>query len=236
MSRRSLDFAYLEREVSQALLNTADPSPSAVERWSFALGFLIAGIASLVGTLIGGSTGLRIVQVGLVLELAGVLVSVVCFVRRVWGTFAHKHVGLASDLDRDFEELQRVLTWLRTFPYEERSRRLRFLQGRKATFAYRFGLIAGGVERLGVLPVLGLLYLQFKDWEFGDWEALGRVHMVGGLLLWMLLLTYLGAWWLAGLKGRVDLYEILLTEACIEPSPVADAGEESERCVVLSTP
>lgn len=43
--------------------------------------------------------------------------------------------------------------------------------------------------------------------------------MVGGLLLWMLLLTYLGTWWLAGLKSRVDLYEILLAEACIEPSP-----------------
>ena len=109
MSRRSLDFACLEREVSQALLNTADPSPSTVERWSFASGFLIAGIASLVGTLVGGSNGLRIVQTGVVLELAGLFVSVICLVRREWGTFAHKHVGLASNLDRDFEELQKVL-------------------------------------------------------------------------------------------------------------------------------
>lgn len=231
----SMDFAQVEQRVSQALLNTADPSPGALERWSFALGFFLAGIASLVGTLVGGLPGLRIVQTGLILELVGLLVSVVCLVTREWRTFAHKYVGFASDLDRDFDEFQRVLTWLRTFPHEERARRLRFLQGRKATFAYRFGLFAGSVERLGVLPVIGVLYLQFKDWEFGDWGALGRVHMVGGLLLWMLLLTYLGAWWLAGLKGRVDLYEILLTEACIEPSPATDAREESERCVVLSS-
>lgn len=236
MSNQSLDFAHLERRVSQALLNTADPSPEALERWSFALGFFLAGIASLAGTLVGGLYGLRIVQAGLILELVGLLVSVICLVRREWRTFAHKHVGFASALDRDFDELQKMLTWLRTFPHEERARRLRFLGGRKATFAYRFGLIVGGVERLGVLPVLAVLYLQFKDWEFGDWEALGRVHMVGGLLLWMLLLTYLGAWWLAGLKGRVDLYEILLTEACVEPSLAADAGEESERCVVLGSP
>lgn len=235
MPHQSLDFAHLERQVSQALLKTSDPSPGAVERWSFALGFFIAGVASLLGTLIGGSTGLRIVQAGLVFELAGLIMSAVCLVRREWRTFAHKHVGFASDLDRDFDEFQKVLTWLRTFSHEERACRLRFLQGRKATFAYRFGLYAGGVERLGVLPVLGLLYLQFKDWEFGDWEALGRVQMVGGLLLWMLLLTYLSAWWLAGLKGRVDLYEILLTDACIEPSPAADAGEEPERSVVLSS-
>ncbi|AHX14780.1 hypothetical protein CH75_17440 [Dyella jiangningensis] len=234
MSHQSLDFALVERRINQALLNTADPSPKALERWSFAPGFFLAGIASLVGTLVGGLTGLRIVQTGLILELVGLLVSVICLVRCEWATLAHKYVGFASDLDRDFDEFQQVLTWVRTFPHEERARRLRFLQGRKATFAYRFGLVVGGVERLGVLPVLGVLYLQFKDWEFGDWEALGRVHMVGGLLLWMLLLVYLGAWWLAGLKGRVDLYEILLTEACIEPSPATDTGKESERCVVLS--
>lgn len=234
MLHKPLDFAQLERQVSQALLNTADPSPGAIERWSFALGFFIAGIASLVGTLIGGPPGLRIVQTGFVLELVGLLVSVVCLVRREWGTFAHKHRGFASDLDRDFAEVQNLLSWLRTFPHEERFRRLRFLQGRKAIFASRFGLIAGGVERLGVLPVLGVLYLQFKDWEFGDWAALGRVHMVGGLLLWMLLLTYLGAWWLAGLKGRVDLYEILLAEACVEPKSVTDKSMEVERGVALS--
>jgi hypothetical protein len=39
------------------------------------------------------------------------------------------------------------------------------------------------------------------------------VHLVGGLLLWMLFLAYLLSWWLVGLGTRWDAYEALLIEA-----------------------
>jgi hypothetical protein len=78
---------------------------------------------------------------------------------------------------------------------------------------FRLGLLTGGVERLGVLPVLIALYFQFKDWKFGYWQALGQVNLAGGLLLWALLLLYLGGWWLIRLKLRLDTYEMLLAEA-----------------------
>ncbi len=75
------------------------------------------------------------------------------------------------------------------------------------------GLFIGSLQRLGILSLLAILYVQFKDWRFGDWQAFGQVHMVGGLLLWALFLAYLIAWWLVGLGARWDAYEALLIEA-----------------------
>jgi hypothetical protein len=65
--------------------------------------------------------------------------------------------------------------------------------------------------------LLALLYLQLKDWPFGDWKGLfDHVHLVGGLLLWILLIAYCVAWWAARTKGRFDVYEALLAEAGVE--------------------
>ena len=61
--------------------------------------------------------------------------------------------------------------------------------------------------------MLAILYVQFKDWRFGDWQAIGQVHMLGGLLLYALFLAYLLSWWLVGMGTRWDAYEALLIEA-----------------------
>jgi hypothetical protein len=41
----------------------------------------------------------------------------------------------------------------------------------------------------------------------------------------MVVITYFLSWWVARAKGRLDLYEMLLTEASIR----ASGGEEAER-------
>ena len=71
----------------------------------------------------------------------------------------------------------------------------------------------GGVERLGILPLLLALYLQFKDWEWGDWGMLAEVNLIQGLLIWALVLVYLSGWRLVRLHARVESYERLLIEA-----------------------
>lgn len=75
------------------------------------------------------------------------------------------------------------------------------------------GLFSGGMERLGFVPVLALLYVQFKDWKLGDWGAFAKINAVGAVLLWGLLLSYLASWWGVSRKTRVDPYESLLREA-----------------------
>jgi len=83
-------------------------------------------------------------------------------------------------LDADYVGYRQLVDWLCSFPPQEVARRQRYLRDRKATLGYRLGLFTGGMERLGVLPVLVVLYLQFKDWGFGDWEsALGAASHMG---------------------------------------------------------
>lgn len=78
---------------------------------------------------------------------------------------------------------------------------------------HRTGVFMGGIERLGVLPVLLALYLQFKDWEWGDWAMLAEVNLVQGLMILALLLAYLLGWYFVGLNARMDAYEQVLAEA-----------------------
>lgn len=137
----------------------------------------------------------------------------VCFVRREWRTFHRRHDKLSRELDRDYDQWRELVTAMRRFPRAELARRLRYLSTRKSSLAYRMGLVTGSVQRLGILPLLAILYVQFKDWRFGDWQAFGQVHMLGGLLLWALFLTYLLSWWAVGLGTRWDAYEVLLIEA-----------------------
>ena len=79
--------------------------------------------------------------------------------------------------------------------------------------SYRLGLAMGGIERLGVFPVLIALYLQFKDWKWGDWAALADVNLVAGLLIWAMVLLYGVGWILIGLKVRLDTYQSILEES-----------------------
>jgi hypothetical protein len=115
-------------------------------------------------------------------------------------------------LDKDYVAFREYVAWLGEFPNAEIGRRLRYIRDRKEMMSYRLGLFTGGLERFGIFPLLVALYLQFKDWRFGDWSALGRVNMLGGLLLWALLLAYIGGWFLIRLRTRLDTYEALLAE------------------------
>lgn len=201
------------------------PTFGGIARVGSALRGSSAGMASLIGTLIDGWAGVRVVRVGLAFELIFLGISAVAFIRRNWKMFRASKRNYAKDLDHDYGEYMRFLGWLRNFKEEDLSRKLRYVRDRKGSMTFRLGLLTGGVERLGVLPVLVALYFQFKDWEFGDWQALGQVNLAAGLLLWALLLLYLGGWWLIRLKLRLDTYEILLAEATRDRPADMTAGK-----------
>ncbi|RDY66904.1 hypothetical protein DX912_11415 [Lysobacter soli] len=74
----------------------------------------------------------------------------------------------------------------------------------------RMGLLLGGIQRLGVLPLLIALYLQFRNWEWGDWAGAFDVNLLAGLLIWAMLLLYAAGWLLVGLRTRLDSYVGLL--------------------------
>lgn len=187
--------------------------PGPWERWSFAIGFLGAGAGMLFGVLLEGHFGVVAAIVGLVVELSGFALSLMLMVKREWRTFRYAKRTYARELDSDFRKYQQYVNALRRYPAIERGKRLRYILDRRRTLQHRLGLFSGGLERLGILPVIVVLYLQFKDWEWGDWSMLAEVNLVQGLLLWALLLGYAVGWYLIRLNVRVELYELLLAES-----------------------
>lgn len=213
MTNEPLTYALIEKKIDQYAKDVGNDKPGLVERLAFGA-TMVSLIPLLLATQFGKSrTVVLVLAICTVLLLIALGVGMVCFVRREWHTFHRRHDKLSRELDHDYDQWRELVVAMRSFPRAELARRLRYLSARKSSLAYRMGLFTGSVQRLGILPLLAILYLQFKDWRFGDWQALGQVHMVGGLLLWALFLAYLGAWWLVGLGTRWDAYEALLIEA-----------------------
>lgn len=214
---RGLSFELLDEWIAQYIKTTDSKSkPGPWERWTFALALFVPGICAPVGVWLANETGLLLVRIGLAVEVTLLVVSVAFSVRREWATFARANNAYARELDGSYRLYRGIVEKLRKFSRRDVHRRLRFVEGLRGRVAYRMGLFTGGMERLGIVPVLVVLYLQFKDWRFADWEALAKVNMVGALLLWMLLISYLLSWWMVKLRNRVDLFESLLRDALAE--------------------
>jgi hypothetical protein len=205
-------FDELAQKVDSYAARTDTNRPGKVERWSFAIALLVAGFGVLAGPVIGGRLGLTVTKASLFVECLSFFVFLIVLVKREWRTFGYAHRSFAQELDVDYLTYHEYVSWLGNFSDAEVGRRLRYIRDRKGMMSYRLGLFTGGLERFGILPVLIALYLQFKDWSFGDWTTFGRVNMLGGLLLWALLLVYVGGWFLIRLRTRLDVYEALLAE------------------------
>jgi len=213
MTNEPLTYALIEKKIDRYAKDVDDDKPDIVERLAFGTA-MVSWIPLLLAIqFLKSRAAVFVLGVCTVLLLIALAIGVVYFVRREWRTFYRRHDKLSRELDHDYDQWRELVVAMRSFPRAELARRLRYLSARKSSLAYRMGLFTGSVQRLGILPLLAILYLQFKDWRFGDWQALGQVHMVGGLLLWMLFLAYLISWWLVGLGTRWDAYEVLLIEA-----------------------
>ena len=213
MTNEPLTYSLIEKEIEQYIKEASDGKPGTLERGAVLISVGLLIVVCIAAPFVKSVVALRFLQIGIWLSLIAIVISFGYTVRRDWRMFYRRHDKFSRDLDRDFDLWRKLVVAMKSFPKDELAHRLRYLSARKSSLAYRLGLLTGSVQRLGILPLLAILYVQFKDWSFGEWQAFGQIHTAGGLLLWMLLLTYLGAWWLVGLGTRWDAYEALLTEA-----------------------
>lgn len=212
--RPPFSFAWLEECIVEHVQDTDDAAMTWFERYAM-IGVVAAGaLAIMAYVVLRNAMGLRILQYGVVLQWVCVVLLCIRLGYRAWHAYKRQYKDFARDLDDIYVPYRNIVTALRAYPAAEITQRLRYVRDRKATLTYRHALLSGGMEKIGILPLLALMYLQLKDWSFGNWkDLLDHVHLVGSVLLWMLLMMYLAAWWGARIKGRLDLYEALLTEA-----------------------
>jgi hypothetical protein len=207
-------FVWLEKRIAECNQDIDDTVMTRFERYVVIGVVAIGGLSILAYLLLRNRLGLQIMQAGALLQWALVLAFLIRVSYRGWRAYKRQYMDIATELDSFYVRYQYLVDDLRTYPAVEIARHLRYIRDRKTTLIYRHVLLSGGMEKIGILPLLALLYLQLKDWSFGDWKGLlDHVHLVGGLLLWILLIAYCIAWWAARTKGRLDVYEVLLMEA-----------------------
>lgn len=208
-----LDFPALAQAMTH-YLQVADPNPTAqYERWGLAIGLMGAAIAMLFGTLLQGTAALVFAVAGLVMEVIGLSLTIILPIKREWRDFRFPYPRHAAAMETDFHHYQAMVAALRAFPLEQRLRRETFMRNLRLNMHERLGLFTGGMEKLGIVPLLLALYLQLKDWRWGDWHALSNIHLAQSLLAFLLLVAYALSWHLTRLRIRVQRYEQLLAEA-----------------------
>ena len=190
--------------------------PGSVERYAFVIGVVGTVIALVTSALSPQYLSVWWGVGGVAVELTGFAVFLALFLKREWRSFRNSKRDYAIELDRDFGKYMGYVRQLQNYPRNQRDRMLRYIQARRKIMHSRMGLVTGGMERLGVMPLLAALYLQFKDWRLGDWAALGEVTFVQGFLAVSLLGIYVASWGLILLYSRTEAYELLLIEAAAQ--------------------
>lgn len=179
-------------------------------KWGFATATTGALLALLsVKLLPNNATYTAILgSLGVVVEVVGIVVAALSQAPKQWPTFASERREFAAELDFDLPNHLGLVDWLRTFPLEQREKLSEFITYRHARMKEKLPMLTGSLEKLGFLPVIIALYLQFKDMHWPphpSWLEIG--------LIFVLVFGY----WLSVLqisvRLRLQLYEILLSKA-----------------------
>lgn len=217
-----LTFHWLYARVQALKGTTIYPKAGVVEKWSYRVG---VGAA-----LLGLSSGLLLVRwipaivllpvtlTCLIVEIGGFLVGGFLSLRREYRQYSQPRLSHAREMDSDFLHWQTVIAELCMFPREDREQRLRYVSALRTRMTERMGIMSGGLQRLGPFPLLIALYLQFRNWRWGDWTGVFDIGWAGAILIFALVLLYLLGWVLIAQRTRLDTYVSLLEASLQEPA------------------
>lgn len=114
----------------------------------------------------------------------------------------------AEQLDHDFAEWSRLCEWVASHPRELLEKQMRWVQRGQSRLTSKLGFLSGGVERLGVLPLLIALAVQAQI--AGDVLEIPRWQLLLGLFAGI---TYVIALVGSLMRLRLQLYEMTIVEA-----------------------
>ena len=211
--RPALTFALLDAKIEA--LPEGPVAALRSPRWT--RGWTVAGV---VGMVIGLSPSLlvhwlepqpwmvTVAQGGLVLTIAGFLPGLLRDLLAITREFRRHRHGLIEQFDHDVAQFRELAKQLSAYPRAELASQVRYARMGHERLASRLGLMVGGFERLGLLPVLLSLFVLLRNWR--DLLALPMwlsVLAIMAAILW--LIARIGA----EFRRRLQLYEFLLDEA-----------------------
>lgn len=125
---------------------------------------------------------------------------------------ARERREFAEVLDHDLPHYQTLVAWIGEHSSEQRQAMAAFASHCLERFRSKLPLLTGSMESLGVLPLLGALYLQFKDMHWPPHPSWSEIFLISGLMLfyWLSLLQI-------GVRWRLELYDALLKKSLAGP-------------------
>jgi len=208
-----LSFVLMDNLMDEFSVRTRGRQAGKVERIAMAVGVAGALVGILLSWLLPKPFDLYAAIIGLAIECLGFAVGILLSFKRDWRSIRYARKDSAESMDSDFLKYEDYVQRLRQFPVRDRARRHRYIRERGTRMMSRTRLFTGGMERLGVFPLLLALYIQLKDWRFGDWAALNDITMTQGILIFALMLAYLLFLHLMHIHSRIEAIELLLNEA-----------------------
>lgn len=206
-------FAELQRRISEIpdgpsdMLNT--PKPYRVLNVIGGVGAIVALLPVVFVKLMTPAPWMvTMMQIGMAIMFMMWLPTFVRSAGVLGWILARWKTDMVIQLDHDHAHLQSILRWLATFPADALAERLRTVQLAERQIAAKLGLLAGGVDRLGFLPVLVSAYLFFRNWnqplDVAAWQIL-----LGVFLVLLYLISTTGSM----MRIRLRLFESMLSDS-----------------------
>jgi hypothetical protein len=210
MASEQLTFGALEKRIEEIPLAPAyRVSPNRRTRWGNGIG-MVAGLTGVVigKTLPASLPALVAVIVLVVIELVAFAVAWTADFPALNLRPSKERQEYAEALDHDLPHHLGLIAWLKAFPRERLEVMSAFAAHRLDRFQSKLPLLTGNMEKLGFLPLVAALFLQFRSMvahAHADWA---EIILIGALMLlyWLTMLQL-------GLRFRLELYDTLLKMA-----------------------
>lgn len=211
----SLTFSWLHERLRSYTTGSRRVS-SVGELWSLGIGIAmtVLGLSAVAaGAWIPSQVIEVIAKVCIAFEMAAFICYIVLTLRSELPQFTRPRETHALEIDQSFVKWQALIAEVGRFPRFEREARLRFALALRQRMVDRMGLVYGGLQHLGVFPLLIAFYLQLRNSKWGEWASAFDVNPAAALLIFMIFAMYVFGWLLVGLRARVDMYVSVLEES-----------------------
>lgn len=184
-------------------------APTKRQRWGYVIGFS-AGFTALIGIKLLPNTFATGAFAAILLTVEIIALGIACIPWRPWTLpgFTSERRDFADQLDFDRHHYDELIAWLCKHPREQLEAMAKYAADRHERLKEKHPLFTGGIDKLGALPVVAALYLQFKDLHWPPhptWpEILLGIALVG---------FYWGGLLLVSVRFRAQNFEVLLRRA-----------------------
>lgn len=210
MEMPALTFKLLNEHIEEVLEHPSNRiTLHCRAKWGIAL-FTLAGTLGLVlGKLLPPKPwAVALVWALLAVEIIGIILVVSAEFSTLKLTFAHQRREFAEVLDFDMPHHESLIEWLRSFSRERLQAMSEFSAFRVERYRSKMPILTGSMEKLGLLPVLAALIVQFKDMKWPPHPSLWQIVLFALLpfFYWLCMLTVTQ-------RLRLELYDMLLKKA-----------------------